>query len=353
MPDVRWGILGTGAMAGLFAEGLAFVPGSRLVAVGSRSRAAAESFAARFGPLRAHAGYEGLVRDADLDVIYVASRNEFHEEHCLLAIEAGKPVLCEKPFALDATSGARVVEAARRRGVFCMEAMWMRFSPVVREALALARSGRLGEVRMVSAELGFPHVAEAGSRLFAPPGGGALLDLGVYPLSLAQALLGRPRRIESHAVIGPTGVDEQFTAILDYGEGCQATVAASLRSQLNNAATIHGTEGVLRIEAPLYFPHRYGFIATPRHGGARQGSRGLRARIRLHPLARGLSEVRARMRQRDVVRHAPGNGYGEQAAEVVRCLRSSLRESPEMSLDATLEVLASMDAVRARWAAST
>lgn len=346
MRSIGWGILGTGGVAGLFAEALSCVAGARLAAVGSRDSARAETFAARFGAARAHASYGDLVNDPAVEVVYVATPNELHEEHCLLAVEAGKAVLCEKPFALDAASAARVVAAARRAGVFCMEGMWMRFSPAFREVLAVVRGGALGEVRLVDAQLGFSYEPHPASRLFARPGGGALLDLGVYPLSLAHALLGVPTRVRSELVTGPTGVDEQVTALLGYAGGAQAVVAASLRSQLTNAATVHGTDGVLTLEAPLYFPQRLWYAATPRHGGVRRGAPGALARLRSHPWARALVELRARRRRIHLVRRVSGSGYGEEAAEVQRCLRAGLRESAEMPLDGTLEVLQAMDAVR-------
>lgn len=345
MKDVGWGILGTGAIAALFTEALRGVPGARVVAVGSRERARAEAFAAAAGAPRAHASYEDLVRDPSVDVVYVATANADHAAHCALAIAAGKAVLCEKPFALDAASGAQVVEAARRAGVFCMEAMWMRFSPALREALALVRGGALGEVRLVDAQLGFPYDPDPAARVFAPDAG-ALLDLGVYPLALAHALLGRPEGVRSEVVPGPNGADEQVTALLSYAGGRQAVVAASLRAQLGNGATIHGTDGVLRLEAPLYFPERYRYTAVPRHPATRPPRRGALARLRGQPWVKGVLDLRARLRERTVVKRVSGSGYGEEAAEVQRCLAAGLEESPELPLDASLAVLETVDAIR-------
>lgn len=352
MSTVRWGILGAGAVAGQFAAGLASVKGARLEAVSSRSRAAAEAFASRFGAARTHHGYEELVQDPDVDVVYVATLNEHHKEHCLLAIRAGKAVLCEKPFALDAAEGRAIVEEARRKRVFCMEAMWMRFSPALREALSLARAGALGELRLLSAQLGFTNDPDSGSRLFTRPGGGALLDLGVYPLSLAHAIFGRPSRIASHVVIGPTGVDEQVTALLEYPGSRQAIVAASLRSHLGNSATIHGTDGLLELGEPLYFPLRYRLVPTPRARGMQRAARRPVERLRHNPLARSLAALRTRLGTPGaVVRRPPGNGYDCEAAEVVRCLGAGLLESPGMPLDETLAVLETMDAIRRTWTA--
>jgi len=342
-------VLGTGAVAGRFAEDLALVEGARLQAVASRAYARAEGFAARFRVPRAYESYERLVHDGEVDVVYVATPNDLHAEHCLIVIEAGKAVLCEKPFALNASEGRAIIECARRRGVFCMEAMWMRFSPALREVLELAREGAIGELRLLSAELGFSHKPDLCSRLFSRPGGGALLDLGVYPLSLAQALFGRPTRVASLATVHASGVDEQFGAVLEYPGGRQAIVAASVRSQLANAAAIHGTGGILQVAAPLYFPHRYRLVRVPTNRPMRRASRGAMARIRQQKWLRSLAEVRRLLRAGGVTRRAPGNGYASEAAEVVRCLRGGLLESPKMTLDDTLAVLESMDAIRQQW----
>jgi predicted dehydrogenase len=290
-------------------------------------------------------GYGRLVADPDVDVVYVATPNGLHREHALLAIDAGKPVLVEKPFALDAAEAREIAGAARRRKVFCMEGAWMRFSPALREGLALARSGALGEVRLVSAQLGFPYTPDPSSRLFAPPGGGALLDLGVYPLSLCQALLGRPSRVTAAAATGPTGVDEQVSVLLEYAGGGQALVAASLRAELDNAAAIRGTAGSVAIAAPLYFPHRLVVRRTPPHAPMRRGG-GRLGRLRLHPWVRALQELRGRLRQDERVRRAPGNGYGCEAEEVGRCLAAGLLESPEMTLDDSVAVMEAVDEIR-------
>jgi predicted dehydrogenase len=168
----------------------------------------------------------------------------------------------------------------------------------------------------------------------------------VYPLSLAQALFGRPARVRASALLGSTGVDEQVSAILDYEGGRQAIVGTSLRCQLANAASIHGTEGILTFEPPLYFPHRYAVTRSVPAGPMRAGGRGFRALVRSHPWVRGVAEMRARLRTRSVTRRTPGSGYASEATEVQRCLRAGERESPEMTLDDTLAVLETLDEIR-------
>jgi len=346
---IRWGILGTGAIASAFARGLDHVPDAELVAIGSRTQAGADAFAARHGVNRAHGSHESLLADPAVDVVYVATPNEVHLDNALAVIAAGKAVLCEKPFTLDRADGARLVQAAVDAGVFCMEGMWMRCSPVVREVLRLTEGGRLGELRMLSAQLGFPNEVDPSSRFFSQPGGGALLDLGVYPVSLAHALFGAPDRVTSSAVIGTTGVDDQFVATLDYSDGRQATLMASIRSQLSNSAMVAGTQGVIEIAAPLVFPDRFRLTeVTPRRGT--EGSRHPRlAQLRDHPVGRLLADVRSVALHRPTTLRVPGNGYTTEAIEVGRCLRLGLTESPVMPLAATLEVLDTMDAIRAAW----
>lgn len=351
MHDVRWGIVGTGAIAESFAAALSLVNGAVLHGVTSRTSGRADAFASRFGVLHAYRGYDQLLQDTAIDIVYVATRNEYHYEDSLAAIAAGKAVLCEKPFTLNAEQGRCVIEAARRRGVFCMEAMWMRCSPAVHEVLELVRSGVLGSPRFVSAQLGYPIEFDPLDRVFAKPGGGALFDYGVYPLSFVQALLGRPTRISSIVCIGPTGVDDQFTAVLEYESGCQATIAASLRSQLSNRVAIHGTDGIVDDVGPLYFPKRYHIVRTPIN--TRRQSKPPSRLLTLH--RRAWSHLTRILLGHDAtgqfIRREVANGYACEAAVVQRCLRAGLRESPEMPLDETIAVLECMDGIRRQWVA--
>jgi predicted dehydrogenase len=346
---VHWGIIGTGAVAELFARGLLTVEGAILQGVASRAHLHAGDFANRFGARRAYATYTELLHDSAIDIVYVATRNQHHHADALAAINAGKGVLCEKPFTLNADQAREVAQAARRRGVFCMEAMWMRFSPAVRDVLRIVRTGKIGSPIFVSAQLGFPIRFDPLDRVFAAPGGGALFDYGVYPLSFAHALLGRPAQISSVARIGPTGVDEHFTAVLQYQSGCHAVIAASLRSQLGNAAAIHGTDGVLDTIGPLYFPKGYCIQETPpndrRPDTPRRGigtlPRRAWSRFRRVVLGRGGSGRAVRC---DVV-----NGYAEEATAVQLCLCAGQLESADMTLDETIAVMESMDAIREQW----
>ncbi len=354
---IRWGILGTGQIAGLFARALRELPDAQLLAVGSRSRQKAEAFAREQGVTRAYASYEDLVCDADVDVVYVATPHTAHRDNCLLALEHGKHVLCEKPFTLNATEATAVAEAARARGLFCMEGMWMHFVPVMRELESLVHAGAIGDVRMLTAHLGIPVEFDARHRLFDPAlGGGALLDLGVYPLSLALRLMGRPTRVTSQAVFGRTGVDEQCTILLEFPGGRQATLTTSLRNRTPDDAALMGTEGMIHLHPPLYRPETLSLVHTPRVGGAREVSRvrgfaerlGLE-RLKHHPLLRDVRDAVNLVRTERVTRRVLGNGYAHEALEVMRCVREGLRESPLMSLDASVELMRTVDAIRHEW----
>jgi len=336
-------------MGSLFAEAIQMVDGAELHGVASRSRACADSFAAHCGAGRAYRNYEELLQDPAVDIVYIATRNEHHRQDSLAAIHAGKAVLCEKPFAMSAAEGREVVEAARRRKVFCMEAMWMRTSPAVCKVRELIKSGSIGELCLVTAQLGFPRPFDPQSRIFAKPGGGALLDLGVYALSFVHALLGPPLRIRSVPWIGPTGVDEQFTAVLEYESDCQAMIAASLRAQLANGAAVYGTEGTVDGIEPMYFPtnFRYSKTASDHSTGRMPHSWFSR---RLHAVRGRLGQVLpARSRSGNSNLYKVLNGYAWEVSAVQQCLERSLLECPEMRLDETIEILEAMDTIRAQW----
>jgi predicted dehydrogenase len=318
MEQIRWGILGTGAIAQRFATGLQALPDHRLAAVGSRSLGAAERFADTFGAVRRHASYAALVEDPTVDAVYVATPHPFHAEHSLLCLEAGKPVLCEKPFSMNAAEAEQVLAAARAHGRFVMEAMWTRFIPAITRLRELLASGLIGEARELEGSFGFFTPVNPESRLFKLElGGGALLDVGVYLVSFASMLFGEPVRVTSTARIGNTGVDEQCAAQLGYAGGQVALVSAAIRRALPNTITVRGTGGTLTLLAPFWRSTRLRIEV----GG--------RSKLEVYPLT--------------------GNGYNYQAAEVARCLRAGLTESPIMPLDETLAVMRTLDRIREPW----
>lgn len=319
---VRWGILGTGGIARSFAEDLVNVPDAVVGAVGSRTAGRAQEFAAGLSrrdgteePV-AHGSYADLVADPDVDVIYVATPHPAHREDTLAALGAGKAVLCEKPFAVDAGSAREMVAAARASGVFLMEAMWTRFLPHMTYLKELVSSGGLGEVVTVTAEHGQGFVEDASHRLFAPElGGGALLDLGIYPVSFACWMLGTPVSVTAVSDAAFTGVDGQTSAVLRFAGGAHAVVTTTLRAQTVNAAGVSGTSGRVVVEPTFYAPSA--LVETIGAG---------------EPVRREFATV--------------GHGLHYEAAEVGRCLRAGLTESAVMPWDDTLAVMDVMDEIR-------
>lgn len=316
---VRWGILGTGAIAEKFATGLQSLPDARLAAVGSRAAATAEAFADRFGAPRRHGSYAALAADPEVDIVYVATPHPMHHTAARLCLEAGKPVLVEKPFAVNAGQAKEVIALARERDLFLMEAMWTRFLPLMGRLRALVAEGAIGQPRMLAADFGFRMTPDPAHRLFAPElAGGALLDVGVYVVSLASMLFGPPNRGTGLAEIGPTGVDEQAALVLGYpgGELAQLTCAITLNTP--QEVTLMGTAGAIRIH-PLWWKPTTLTLARPG--------------------------------QPDETIEEPyaGNGYNYEAAEAMRCLRAGERESPVMPLDETLSIVRTLDQARAQW----
>jgi predicted dehydrogenase len=316
---VRWGILGTGAIAEKFATGLSSVPDATLAAIGSRARESGERFAARFGAGRVHGSYEGLANDPEIDIIYIATPHPMHHPNARLCLEAGKAVLCEKPFTINAQQAADLIALARERNVFLMEAMWTRFLPLFGRLRDLLAEGVIGEPRILTADFGFKHGGDATHRLFSPElAGGALLDVGVYVCSLASMIFGRPERIASLADLGETGVDEQSAITFGYAGGQLAQLTVAVRVDTPQDVTLMGTEGFIRIH-PLWW-------------------KGTRLTI-------------SRPGQPDETIEAPfeGNGYNYEAAEAMRCLRAGLIESPGMPHAETLAIIETLDAIRGQW----
>lgn len=315
----RWGIMGTGAIARLFAKGIAASREGSLHAVASRSAAPAEAFAAEFGAARAHATYESLAADPEVDAVYVASPHSEHRANAILALESGKPVLLEKPFAINRAQAEEVVAVARAKGLFLMEAMWTRYFPIMAELRRLVGEGAIGEVRMIDADFGFRADFNPEGRLFDPRfGGGSLLDVGIYPLSITSMLLGKPERIASMADLGSTGVDEQAAFILGYPAGVLAVLKSAVRVDSQQELTVVGATGYLRVHSPFWKPSAMSL--------ARDGV--VESRIELP---------------------YEGNGYNYEADEVARCVRAGQLESPIMPLAETLDLMETMDRIRTQW----
>jgi predicted dehydrogenase len=254
-PSLSWGVLAPGTIASDFVDGLARHTGQRVVAAGSRSTERAEAFARPRGIDRAYGSYEQLVADPEVDVVYVAAVHTEHLRLALLAIAAGKHVLVEKPMTVTAAEASILVDAARTAGVFAMEAMWTRYLPqtdIVRQLLA---DGTLGEVRVVTADFGGSTPYDPASRSYDPRlAGGALLDLGVYPVSWAVFALGLPNAVLARGQLAPSGVDQQAALLLTAEHGAQALLSTGLRSSTPSTATVSGTVGRVEVDAPFWAP---------------------------------------------------------------------------------------------------
>ncbi|MEU7097263.1 Gfo/Idh/MocA family oxidoreductase [Streptomyces longwoodensis] len=319
--SVRWGILATGGIAAAFTADLIDLPDAEVVAVASRSEASARAFGERFGIPRAYGDWASLAKDADVDVVYVATPHAAHRAAAGLCLEAGRDVLCEKPFTLNVREAGELVDLARREGRFLMEAMWMYCNPMVRRLKQLVDDGAIGEVRTVQADFGLEGPFPAAHRLRDPAqGGGALLDLGVYPVSFAQLLLGEPAGIAAQAVLSDEGVDLQTGAVLSWDSGALAALHCSIDGGTGTSASVTGTRG--RIDLPAGFFHPERFV--------------------LHRTGREPEEFVADPADgpRTTMRH--------EAREVMRAVRAGETESPLVPLDGTLAVMRTLDTVRER-----
>lgn len=319
MEKTRWGILGTGRIAGDFATGLAAEEVAEVVAVGSRSQATADSFADRFGIPNRHPTYDALAADPEVDIIYIATPHPLHKENTIACLEAGKAVLCEKPFAINAAEAQEMIDCARANGVFLMEAMWTRFLPHIREMARRIQEGQIGDIRLIQADFCYRAAIDPEKRTFNPElGGGALLDIGVYPISLTHHLLGSPTRIASMAHLGETGVDELAGILFQYEDGALAVMSTAVRANSPDSLLISGTEGEIRAANRWWAPS--GFTIT------RDG------------------------REPETVQpEIIGNGWNYQAVACGRHLREGRTEHELMPLDESLAIMRLMDGLRKEW----
>jgi predicted dehydrogenase len=320
-PALRWGVIGAGWIAEVFARSVLGHTRSTVQAIASRDAHRGNTYAARFGvpTVRFGAGaYERVVEDPEVDAIYIATPHALHAEHALLALSAGKPVLVEKAFTRNLREADAVVAAARTHGVFCMEAVWTRFLPHMVEARRLVAEGALGEIVHVSADFGGSPQYDPASRNFSPAlAGGALLDLGVYPVNFIHDFLGAPASVRALGALAPTGVDLRETILLNFPERrAMGTALSSFAADTARLATISGTRGRIDFGHDYYGPAGFTMV--------RDGRREL------------------------VFSQVTELGWQFQVAEVARCVRAGALESPVMPLDATLEVMAVLDEARAQ-----
>ncbi len=312
---IRWGVAATGGISNSFAEAFANLDDGTIAAVGSRAQDTAEVFAATHDIERAHPSYADLAADPDVDVVYVGS---LHPDHCpstVKFLEAGKHVLCEKPLALNAAEADRMIDAARANDRFLMEAMWTRFNPVHVETMRRLTDGEIGTIRRIQADFSFglPPGSDDHRLLAIEKGGGSLLDLGIYPMTLAWWALGEPSRIQHVGRVAATGADDEIALLCSWDDGAVALLTCSTAVNGSMEARIEGTEGVATFPAPAHASSS----ATIRRGLESEEITGQPASLH------------------------------HQVVEVHRCLREGLDESPRMPWATSRAMLARFDEIRA------
>ncbi len=311
----RWGILAPGNIAHKFASGLQFVPGAELYAIGSRDGIKARTFAEQYQAPVSYDSYEALAKDPEVDIIYIATPHTFHTENALLCLEHGKAVLCEKPLAINSRQVESMISAARKNNSFLMEALWSRFLPNIIKVKELATSGKIGAINHLEADFGFKADYNPKSRLFDPAlGGGALLDIGIYPLFFALYLFGKPIEVESEAKLGPTGVDESCKVKLKFSSGAIANLRFTVTEFTPVEARIKGSKGEIMLPNRWYQPANIVTSTTDE--------------------------------SEESIIDFVGNGYNYQAVEVQNCLDEGRIESPKWSHTDSLQLMQLMDKIR-------
>jgi predicted dehydrogenase len=314
---IRWGVVGPGEIATGFADAMSMVDDGEIAAVASRSAERAEEFGNRYGIPTRYGSYADLADDSDVDVVYIATPQSRHEPDVLAFLAAGKHVLCEKPLALNAGQARRMVELARERGLFLMEAMWSRFLPAYRSLIDVIGDGRIGEPLLVEADFGFRVPVQPEHRLFALElGGGALLDLGIYPIQLCSLVLGPVEHVVAAGTVGETGVDEAAAAVLTHGDGKLGVMKAAIRVGMACTARIAGTEGWIDLPAFMHCPSS--LTVSTRRGAERIDGSFL------------------------------GNGLRFEIAEVNRCLAEGKSESLVVPLSESIALASILDQIRAQ-----
>lgn len=312
---VRWGILGTGKIARAFAMALKETPGAVLAGVASRSAASAQAFADEFGAAIACDSYQALADAPGIDIVYIATPHPMHAENATMLLHGGKAVLCEKPFTMNRHEAEKVIALAREKRLFLMEAMWTRFMPALAEVRSIIASGAIGPVHQVTADFGFTATKDPVHRVNNPDlGGGALLDLGIYPLSISAALLGPVTAVVAQAEMGETGVDIQTGFLMRHEGGGMSVCSCSFKVQTPAELTVMGELGSVRMHSQF---HRTTLVTVSNSGGTRT-----------------------------IDTPYLGNGYVHEAIEAGRCLRAGLIESPDMTHDETLALMGVLDEIR-------
>jgi len=315
----NWGILGCGHIAGQFATSISIIPNTSLKAVASRSLERADKFAQKFNAEKSYDSYEQLACDQEVDAIYIATTHNSHFENTMLCLKNNKAVLCEKPLTVNANEAKRLIEYAREHKIFLMEAFWSRFLPFTKTLKSLIQDGSIGEVRLIQADFGFDMPYDPDNRAYnADLAGGALLDVGVYPLNFAQMIFGCcPEDIQSSCTFTETGVDAQSAYIIRYSGGRLAVLNSAINVETRLDAWLYGSEGYIHL--PDFF-HAQKIHIHKKNGEAQT-----------------------------ILTPYLSTGYSYEAEEVMKCIELSKIESEIMPLDESLEIMQIMDRFRNSW----
>jgi predicted dehydrogenase len=318
---IRWGILGCGKIARKFAADLRLAKNAELIAIAAREQASADAFAKDFPVKFKHASYQALGENKEVDVIYIATPHAFHHEHALLCLENDKAVLCEKAFAINYQQAKEMIELAQKKNIFLMEAFWTKFLPHYQKMKALIVEGQIGTMQSVIANFGFVPTPPIAPRLYDPRlGGGALLDIGVYPVFLAVDLLGRPKEIEASMSPSKEGTDSQCAIQFNYTSGALAQLFCTFNSNLSTGADIAGDKGRIRLTHRFHGPT----ANMEYYSGAVDTCKSV-------PMEK-----------------TEGNGYQFEAQHVTDCLLKGLTESPVMKFSDSLLLMETLDRIRAK-----
>ncbi len=311
-----WGIIGPGSIAHKFASDLKLLPNARLYAVGSRSIERAASFAKKYGATKAYGSYEELAADPEVDIVYIASRHIGHYPDSILCLQNRKAVLVEKPIAMNSSQCQKMIAMAGRNNVFLMEALWTRFIPSFLKCIELIESGVIGDITLIHADFCIKPHYDIDGRLFNPMfGGGALLDIGLYPVFLALTLAGKPIGVKAQATFTETHVDQNCSMLLKHEKDILSVLYCSLINTGRTEALIHGSEGKIRMNTMWHIPTSLDLFVDDKK-----------------PVHYAFDE--------------PGNGYQYEAAEVMRCLDEGLTESPAFSWQHSIDLISTLDTIR-------
>ncbi|HOU67294.1 MAG TPA: Gfo/Idh/MocA family oxidoreductase [Paludibacteraceae bacterium] len=315
MRNYRWAILGAGHIAEKFSESLKVCQQAELYAVASRSLDKAENFRKDFGFKKAYGSYEEMLADPSVDIVYIATPNNLHFEHTMMSLNAGKAVLCEKPFGLNKSQVDQMIRKAQEKKLFLMEALWSRFLPSILKVKKEIEAGRIGTPKVLQAEFGFKAEYNENSRLFNPSlGGGSVFDIGIYPLFLSLYLFGYPTEIKAISIPAPTGTDMTTSMLLKHKNGEISNLTSSFALRMETDARIYGEKGYLKLHRMFHMPTK------------------LVCKI-------GDED------ETELPIHWVGNGYNYEALEVMKCLDEGLTESRELPFSFSEDLISLIDKV--------